>query len=136
MNNIGTKQALLSTSVFWVSMTVGRALIIPISALLNTRQQLRILVIGVALSITLSNILNLADKYEAVIFGGAVLMGLFGSGLYPLTMSYPGSQGLKVTSKNTSRYALGGCIGGSVAPYLCGKLMSHYKNAGALFIVL
>jgi fucose permease len=53
-------------------------------------------------------------------------MGLFMSGVYPLTMSLPTSLGLTVQPKNTSSYAMGGCVGTALFPYIIGLVMAKF----------
>lgn len=118
-----------------MSMTVGRGLLIPLSALLSVRQQLSILVSGILFAVTLCNLFSFLELYTIVLFVCSIITGLFMSGIYPLTMSLPSSLGLKVTPQNTSRYVLGGCIGGALIPYLIGLIMKHL-GSGALFVCM
>jgi len=63
------------------------------------------------------------------------MAGLFMSGLYPLTMSLPSSMGLKVKPHNTSKHVLGGCIGGSLGPFIAGMMMKSF-GPGAMFVLM
>lgn len=114
-------------------MTIGRGLSIPLSKVWNTRQQLVILSVGILVTVILANILNFTKQYSIIIYLVSVLMGLFMSGVYPLTMNLTNSMGYKVLPKNTSRYVLGGCIGGATIPYLTGVFM-HFSGPSLLFL--
>lgn len=133
MSGVQVEHALMGFSIFWVSMTVGRALIIPLSALLSTREQLTVMVSGIFLTVALCNLFNGIHLYKVVLYGCSVVMGFFMSGMYPLTMSLPSSMGLKVKPQNTSRYVLGGCLGGSLGPFLAGLLMKSF-GPSAMFV--
>lgn len=118
-----------------MSMTVGRGLLIPLSHIWNTRQQLSVLITGILLSIGLCNLLNYLQLHSTVLFGCSIITGLFMSGIYPLTMSLPTSIGLHVTPKNTSRYVLGGCVGGALVPWGIGLVMKGF-GPGSLFVCM
>jgi MFS family permease len=66
---------------------------------------------------------------------GSALMGLFMSGVYPLTMSMPSSLKLRTSSKNTSVYAMGGCFGTICIPFVVGVVMEHF-GPNSLFICM
>lgn len=136
MSGVKIDQALLGFSLFWISMTVGRALIIPLSALLSTREQIAVLASGIFLTVALCNMFNFMHLYTVVLYGCSVMMGLFMSGMYPLTMSLPSSMGLKIKPQNTSRYVLGGCLGGSLGPFLAGLLMKSFGPSAMFFQML
>lgn len=125
-------QALLGESIYWISMTAGRGLVIPLSLLLTNARQLAILVLGIFLSILAGNLLSWFELYDVVVYGLSAVMGLFMSGVYPLTMSLPASLGLTVSPTNTSRYAMGGCVGTAVFPYLVGIVMASF-GADSMF---
>ena len=114
-------------------MTVGRGLIIPLSVILSTREQLSVLISGIFLTIVLCNLFKALHLYPVVLYGCSVMMGLFMSGMYPLTMSLPSSMGLKTKPQNTSRYVLGGCLGGSLGPFLIGLSMKFF-GPSAMFV--
>ena len=66
-------------------------------------------------------------------------MGLFCSGIYPLTMNLPNSLGMKTTTKNTSKYAFGGSLGLTILPFIGGMSISWFgKNGmfGCEFVLL
>lgn len=132
-NGVDKKIAIIGGSIFWASMTIGRGLSIPFSRVWNTKQQLTILSSGIFITVVLANILNFTKQYSIIIYLVSVLMGLFMSGIYPLTMNLTNSLGYKVMPKNTSRYVLGGCIGGAVIPYLTGVVM-HLSGPSFLFL--
>jgi MFS family permease len=64
---------------------------------------------------------------------GSSLMGLFCSGIYPLTMNLPNSLSMKTSTRNTSKYALGGSMGETILPFLAGTAMAHFGQ-NSLFI--
>lgn len=133
MSGVPTKNALLGASIFWMSMTAGRGLLIPLSSVWNARQQLSVLTAGILFSVGLCNLFSYLGSHLLVIYLCSIVAGLFMSGIYPLTMSMPNSIGLKVAPKNTSRYVLGGCVGGALVPFLVGLTMKHF-GAGSMFV--
>jgi hypothetical protein len=50
--------ALLGESIYWISMTAGRGLVIPLSLLWSNSKQLTILVIGIFLAIIFGLVLS------------------------------------------------------------------------------
>lgn len=130
---ISTEQSLYSASIFWVSMTAGRALSIPLSLICSTSQQLLMLVVGSSLSMVASMFLLMNGKELVIIYYISCAMGLFCSGIYPLTMNLPNSLGLKTSTRNTSKYALGGSIGESVLPFFAGLTIDWFGRE-AMFI--
>lgn len=129
-DGISVEQSLYGSSIFWVCMTIGRGLTIPLAYVLSTSRQLMLLLAGVFLSV-LTCIYFAATKQDIyVLFAGSSLMGFFCSSMYPLTMNLPNSLGMKTTTKNTSKYALGGSLGESVLPFVGGLSISWFgKNA-------
>lgn len=53
-------------------------------------------------------------------------MGLFMSAIYPLVLNLPYSFKIPLSSKASSAYMLGGCIGFGVIPYLTGELIARF----------
>lgn len=126
---------LLGESIFWVAMSVGRGMAIPLSMYWSNRRQMTMLIAGLFLTIFLCNILSWLSEYLLVMYVGSALMGLFASSVYPLTMSMPASLGLRTEGRNTSLYAMGGCFGVTLLPFAIGLVM-EYSGPNSLFLCM
>lgn len=113
-------------SIFWISKSAGRAAVIPLSYVMCTIKQLYMLVCGCILVLTTCVILNYFGYFRIVLYVGSACSGIFMSGIYPLTITLPNSYGMQASSKNTSQYILGSCIGFGATPYLVGILMENF----------
>lgn len=122
-DRIPVDESLYAMSIFWISKSIGRAAVIPLSYLLSTSKQLYLLVSGCIAVLTACVILNAFGYFKIVLYFGSACMGVFMSGIYPLTITLPNSYGMEINSKNTSQYILGSCIGFGATPYLVGLLM-------------
>jgi fucose permease len=116
-------------------MSAGRGLAIPVSLYWTNSKQLTMLVSGLFLTLLLCNVLSWLALYELVVYLGSGLLGLFASSVYPLTMSMPASLRLKATSRNTSIYAMGGCVGVALLPFVVGMAMERF-GPNSLFVCM
>lgn len=119
-------ESLYAMSLFWVCKSVGRGLVIPLSYLMSTVKQLYFLVIGCLCVLSTCVVLNIFGLPVVSLYFGSAGAGAFMSGIYPLTITLPGSIGLAITSQHTAEYMLGSCIGFGATPYLVGVLMSQF----------
>lgn len=119
-------QSYYAASIFWVSMTAGRAISIPLSYILSTSQQLLLLVSGAVLSVIISIFLLVKGQELAIVLYISLAMGLCCSGVYPLTMNLPNSLGIKTSTANTSKFAFGGSVGESVIPFFMGLTIDWF----------
>ena len=102
---------MLGSTLFWIAMTIGRAVSIPLSMVLSTTKQLFALITMAVCTIGVSIILLIQGKDLEIIYYISISMGIFCSGIYPLMMNFPNSVGMRTSTANTSKYALGGSIG-------------------------
>ena len=88
-----TQRAGLSASVFWVAITLGRALAIPLATKFPVHQQLTTLT-NFAVGVMGSCLVLLWLGLDVIaVFLGSFLFGLSLSAMYPLLVTIPGSFG-------------------------------------------
>ncbi|HUS16299.1 MAG TPA: MFS transporter [Chloroflexia bacterium] len=113
--------AALVVSTYWIAFTLGRAA----AGLLSHRVAGAHLVLGGALlSAAGAAAVALAPGNAAVLFGGAVLLGAGFAPVFPTafglaTARYPATAGAV-----SSVLVMGGTLGGTVLPYLQGRLLA------------
>jgi fucose permease len=93
---------------------------------MSTIRQLYLFVSGCIVVLTTCVTLNFFGYYKVVLYFGSACAGICMSGIYPLTITVPNSYGMQASSKNTSQYILGSCIGFGATPYLVGLLMDQF----------
>jgi len=126
--NISTKDGLYATSLFWITFSIGRALAIPLSLLLDLPKQIVVLLSGISLTSITSLILVMMDMERQAMLVGALGLGLFMSGMYPSIIGLTTALGMFTTQKNTARYILGGSIGSALIPFVTGYILRKYDH--------
>jgi hypothetical protein len=123
----------LSTSLFWLFITFGRFLAIPISVKFPAYTHLKFLMyFGIVASLSCLIFLALNLKILAV-FLGSSLLGFYCSAVYPLGMSIPASFGYKLNASNTALITLLGAGGIAVIPFFVGYLI-RFLGSYILFV--
>jgi len=126
--NVSTKDGLFATSLFWITFSIGRALAIPLSILVDLPKQMVVLLSGISLTSISSLILVMMDMERQAMLVGALGLGLFMSGMYPSIIGLTTALGMFTSQKNTARYILGGSIGSALIPFVTGHILRRYDH--------
>ncbi len=108
------------TSLFWGSLTLGRALSIPIAA----RAEPQAVLVGSLIGAIAS--LGLMLVYEHSLVGvslGTAALGLSMASIFPATLSFA-SRRLRVTGKTTGWFVVGSSLGATSIPLAIGKTLT------------
>jgi FHS family Na+ dependent glucose MFS transporter 1 len=140
-----TTAAAFLTSVFWGSLTAGRALMIPIAARLKPETILNTSLAGALLSLTT---MLLGPHSLLMISAATVGLGLSMASIFPATLSFAG-QRMKINGSVTGWLVVGSSMGATSIPLLIGQLLTvigprstilvpalALLTAGALFAAL
>jgi MFS transporter, FHS family, Na+ dependent glucose transporter 1 len=110
------------TSAFWIAITVGRLLSIPLAAHMTPKGVLFIDLLGAIASIGLP---ALWPQSNLAVWAGTIGVGLFMASMFPTMISFA-ERRLTVTGKVTSWYFVGGSLGGMTLPWLIGQLFESF----------
>lgn len=110
------------TSAFWIAITVGRLLSIPLAAHMSPKGVLFVDLIGAVLSMGLP---ALWPRSNIAVWAGTIGVGLFMASMFPTMVSFA-ERHLTVTGKVTSWYFVGGSLGGMTLPWLIGQLFESF----------
>lgn len=83
------QQAGVSSSLFWISITIGRMIAIPVATKYNGISQLRFLTYSVFIVLCFCMIAILSGSLHIAVYGGSVMFGLAVSAIYPLLITTP-----------------------------------------------
>jgi FHS family Na+ dependent glucose MFS transporter 1 len=110
------------TSAFWIAITVGRLLSIPLAAHMTPKGVLLIDLVGAVVSISVP---TLWPQSNAAVWAGTIGVGLFMASMFPTMVSFA-ERRLTVTGRVTSWYFVGGSLGGMTLPWLIGQLFESF----------
>jgi FHS family Na+ dependent glucose MFS transporter 1 len=119
--NLGTvAAAAYLTSLFWGSLTLGRALAIPIVA----RAKPDAILVGSLLGAITSLALMLAWERSLVgISVGTAVLGLSMASIFPATLSFAGRR-MRVTGRTTGWFVVGASLGATSIPLAIGQMLT------------
>ena len=118
----GAATAAYLTSAFWIAITMGRLLSIPLAAHVKPEGVLFFDLIGAVLSMALPTVW---PDSSIAIWAGTIGVGLFMASMFPTMVSYAERQ-LTVTGRVTSWYFVGGSLGGMTLPLVIGQLFESF----------
>jgi MFS transporter, FHS family, Na+ dependent glucose transporter 1 len=118
-----TAQAAYLTSAFWLSLTAGRLLAIPIASRFSPGKILLADLLGCLASLAL---ILWGPNTLAVVWTGAIGCGLFMASIFPTTLTLAEQQ-LAITGGMTRWFFVGAGAGGMTLPWLIGQL---FESAG------
>ena len=110
------------TSAFWIAITAGRLLSIPLAAHLSPKRVLLVDLVGAVLSI---GVPAFWSKSNVAVWAGTIGVGLFMASMFPTMVSFA-ERRLTVTGKVTSWYFVGGSLGGMTLPWIIGQLFESF----------
>jgi FHS family Na+ dependent glucose MFS transporter 1 len=128
----GPDSAYLLTSLFWLSITAGRLIAIPVSAVLKPSPNVLLLLGGGVLSSTLTALLPISP---AAVWLGTAGIGLSLSAIFPTTFHLI----KKIAPLPEKSYGLvwaSGSLGGMFLPWLSGELVSRIGPVSLMTIIL
>ena len=116
------------TSLFWGSLTLGRALMIPAAARLRPETILTASLVGALLSLATM----LVGTQTLLIITGATLgLGLSMASIFPATMSLAGTR-TTITGRLTGWLVVGASLGATTIPLVIGQVFSERRASFAL----
>ena len=110
------------TSAFWIAITAGRLLSIPLAAHMTPKGVLLLDLIGAVLSI---GVPALWPRSSIAVWAGTIGVGLFMASMFPTMVSFA-ERRLTVTGRVTSWYFVGGSLGGMTLPWVIGQLFESF----------
>ena len=113
-----TARAAYLTSAFWLSLTVGRLLAIPIAARFQPGTILLADLLGCLASLAL---ILWGPNTLAVVWTGAIGCGLFMASIFPMTLTLA-ERRLAITGRVTRWFFVGAGAGGMTLPWFIGQL--------------
>ena len=126
------QQAYILASAFWIAMTAGRLLAIPLSSRLSSRLLLFLDVFGAVLSLGL---IVLGGSSLVTLWIGTILLGISMASIFPLTLTLA-EQLMNVSGRITSILAISSGIGGLLLPWLMGQLFEFLSPASIMVALL
>ena len=117
------------TSVFWIAITAGRLLSIPLAAWVTPKTVLLIDLVGAIASILVPIV---APRSSIAIWVGTIGVGLFMASMFPTMVSFA-ERKLIVTGRVTSWYLVGGSLGGMTLPWVIGQLFESWGPRAMLY---
>jgi len=116
------RTASILTSAFWLAITLGRLIAIPLSARLKPLMIIATNLVGIIASLAV--MLNWPQSSLAV-WVGSLGVGLSLASLFPTTFSFA-ERNLTITGKLTGMLWAAGSAGGILIPWLVGQAMDNY----------
>ena len=104
-------------SVFWVSLTIGRLLGIPVAARFKPRY---ILIYSLAGCVLGPCIILIYSRSAAALWAGTILTGFSMASLFPMTITFSETH-LRLSGKITSMFLAGSSIGSMFLPWFIGQ---------------
>jgi fucose permease len=127
-----TARAAYLTSTFWLALTVGRLLAIPIATRLQPSTVLLFDLLGCLASLLL---ILLGPNTLPVIWAGAIGCGLFMASIFPTTLTLA-EQRLAITGGMTRWFFVGAGAGGMTLPWFIGQLFESAGPRITMFSIL
>jgi FHS family Na+ dependent glucose MFS transporter 1 len=108
------------TSLFWGSLTLGRALAIPIAARVKPETLLTGSLFGALLSLVL---MLLIEHSMLRVFIATAGLGLSMASIFPSTLSFAGRR-MRISGKTTGWFVVGSSLGATSIPLAIGQLLN------------
>ena len=128
----GPQSAYLLTSLFWMSITVGRLISIPVSAFLEPSLNVILLLAGGVLSSTMTALLPFSP---AAVWVGTAGIGLSLSAIFPTTFHFI-RKNSPLPEKSYGLVWASGSLGGIFLPWFSGEMFSRTGASSLMVIVL
>lgn len=128
LNLAGPAQAAYLTSLFWVALTLGRLLGIPLALRLRPSTVLLVDLSGALLSLLL--ILG-GREYPLLLWVGTFLLGFCMASVFPTAIALA-ERLVPITGRVTSWFFVGGSVGGMSLPWLVGQLFERFGPSTAV----
>eukprot|EP00744_Colponema_vietnamica_P003993 GILI01006033.1.p1 GENE.GILI01006033.1~~GILI01006033.1.p1 ORF type:complete len:628 (+),score=120.85 GILI01006033.1:86-1969(+) len=120
--NVSEERADLIASCFWLGLTIGRVLGIPLISLLSPHTILLIDICGTLVSILWITFSSMAGSV-IMVWIGAVAAGLFMSSAFPCAISLPTTIGYHASGADTGWFVVGSCFGDVAVTWVVGQLL-------------
>jgi fucose permease len=132
MGLAGEFSAAFLNSLFWIFITLGRLIIIPLYAHIRPTTILMVDLIGCIASISL---ILLLPGSEAALWFGIGATGLFMGSIFPTTLTFTGER-IGATSRLTSLFLVGASLGAMSVPWAIGQLFSLAGPTSFMTVIL
>ena len=131
--NLGDENmAAYLTSVFWLSLTAGRLVGVPLAARSRPRTILLADLIGCFISIGIAIVWSTS---LAAITVATVAIGLSMASIYPTALTFA-ERRMEMTGLVTGFLIFGGSVGGMIVPLLVGRMFESIGPRVMLFVIL
>ncbi len=128
---VGTAVAAGMTSVFWASLTVGRLVSIPVTALLRPSV---VLYLDYALCLISTGILAIYPESRTALWVGTIGLGFGMASIFPTVLALA-ERRMGITGESAGWLFIGGGLGGMTLPWLVGQFFESRGPGSLLFFV-
>lgn len=116
-------QAILLNSLFWVSLTFGRLVSIPLSTWFSPQRLLLLDLLGCLVAV---GMVLIWPNSPPVVWTGTMLLGFSVASVFPMVIVFT-QQHIPLTGRITSLIMIGDGVGGMIFPWLAGYLFEKYS---------
>jgi fucose permease len=127
-----TARAAYLTSAFWLALTAGRLLAIPVATRLRPSQILAADILGALASVAL---ILWGPQTLLVVWAGTLSTGLFLASIFPTLISFA-ERRMAITGRVTRWLFVGSGAGGMLLPWLIGQLFETYGPRVTMLVIL
>ena len=128
----GEVSAAFLNSLFWIFITIGRLIVIPLYAHIRPRT---ILIADFAGCIASVSLILLFPGSESVLWIGIGAAGLFMGSIFPTTLTFTG-EWIGATSRITSWFLVGASLGAMSVPWTIGQLITWLGPGSFIAVIL
>jgi len=120
------------TSLFWASLTIGRVLMIPLTARAKPETIIGVSLCAAVLSLT---VMLLPIGSLALLSTATAAFGLAIASIFPVTLSFAGKR-MNLTGRVTGWFIVGASLGATLLPLLAGQLLNAIGPSSTIMVPL
>lgn len=133
--HMGETEADYLSSAFWLAITIGRLLAVPLATRFSSRSMLLTDHIGSTLAIILA-IVVVPFKNNFSLWVVTLLYGVFMASIYALVFSFPYQLGVAITSRASSLLVVGSSLGAMLVPMGAGFIFNKIAASLLMWTIL
>eukprot|EP01114_Cavostelium_apophysatum_P022298 TRINITY_DN8020_c0_g1_i1.p1 TRINITY_DN8020_c0_g1~~TRINITY_DN8020_c0_g1_i1.p1 ORF type:complete len:507 (-),score=89.36 TRINITY_DN8020_c0_g1_i1:1200-2720(-) len=123
-------------AVFWIAITVGRLIAVPMATRLSTKVMLGIDLGGcLVVAVLLIQFSRYKERMQSLLWACTVGLGLFMASIYGLAFSVPADLKVKLSGKAASAFIIAAGIGDVSVPALVGLMIKAIGNNAVVYSV-